>query len=62
MAFLTDVQPENILLASKDPNSDVKIADFGLSKIMEATTILQTACGTPGYVGMILVLSSAYMI
>jgi len=45
-----DLKPENLLLASKTPGADVKIADFGLSKIMQATSVLQTACGTPGYV------------
>lgn len=45
-----DLKPENLLLATKDVNSPIKIADFGLSKIMEASAVLITACGTPGYV------------
>ena len=28
----------------------MKIADFGLSKIMDDKSLLETACGTPGYV------------
>jgi len=44
-----DLKPENLLLES--PKSDiVKIADFGLSKILGAEAMLKTACGTPGYV------------
>jgi len=30
--------------------SDVKLADFGLSKIVSQKVMMQTACGTPGYV------------
>jgi calcium/calmodulin-dependent protein kinase I len=44
-----DLKPENLLL--KDPGSDteVKLADFGLSKIV-GPQVMMTACGTPGYV------------
>jgi len=49
-----DLKPENILLASKDIEStDVKVADFGLSKLFpddSAAAETQTRCGTPGYV------------
>eukprot|EP00002_Diphylleia_rotans_P012236 TRINITY_DN2395_c0_g1_i1.p1 TRINITY_DN2395_c0_g1~~TRINITY_DN2395_c0_g1_i1.p1 ORF type:complete len:324 (+),score=82.00 TRINITY_DN2395_c0_g1_i1:54-1025(+) len=45
-----DLKPENLLCSSKDLNSDVKIADFGLSKMVSADAMLKTACGTPGYV------------
>jgi len=44
-----DLKPENLLLAEKGNDTNVKIADFGLSKIMEAK-MLQTACGSPQYV------------
>jgi len=44
-----DLKPENLLLET--PRSDiVKIADFGLSKILGDEAMLKTACGTPGYV------------
>jgi len=49
-----DLKPENILLVSTDLDcTDVKVADFGLSKLFpdEATVAAtQTRCGTPGYV------------
>jgi len=45
-----DLKPENLLLKSKDNDVDIKIADFGLSKIMGSAAMTQTACGTPGYV------------
>ncbi|PRP82336.1 calcium/calmodulin-dependent protein kinase-like protein [Planoprotostelium fungivorum] len=44
-----DLKPENLLFDSVT-NSIVKIADFGLSKIVGQEAILKTACGTPGYV------------
>ncbi|KAN0052789.1 hypothetical protein ACTA71_006896 [Dictyostelium dimigraforme] len=45
-----DLKPENLLLKSKDSHLDVAIADFGLSKIIGQTLVMQTACGTPSYV------------
>ena len=46
------VQPENILFRTKNMDSDIMIADFGLSKLVNDTSLLSTACGTPNYVGM----------
>eukprot|EP00012_Vannella_robusta_P005522 CAMPEP_0206199686 /NCGR_PEP_ID=MMETSP0166-20121206/10413_1 /ASSEMBLY_ACC=CAM_ASM_000260 /TAXON_ID=95228 /ORGANISM="Vannella robusta, Strain DIVA3 518/3/11/1/6" /LENGTH=436 /DNA_ID=CAMNT_0053617843 /DNA_START=1056 /DNA_END=2363 /DNA_ORIENTATION=+ len=45
-----DLKPENLLLKSKDNDTDIKLADFGLSKIVGQEVLMQTACGTPGYV------------
>ncbi|KIJ49369.1 hypothetical protein M422DRAFT_225013 [Sphaerobolus stellatus SS14] len=43
-----DLKPENIMLTkTKPPNC--KIADFGLSKIVEGDTFMKTMCGTPAY-------------
>jgi calcium/calmodulin-dependent protein kinase I len=44
-------QPENLLVKSIADDTEVKIADFGLSKIIDEQKMMQTACGTPGYVG-----------
>ncbi|CAG8689662.1 576_t:CDS:2, partial [Acaulospora colombiana] len=43
--------PENLLFKTSDENSDLLIADFGLSRIIDSETfhILTTTCGTPGY-------------
>jgi calcium/calmodulin-dependent protein kinase I len=39
------LKPENLLLASRDLDTEVKIADFGLSKIINTKVMMQTACG-----------------
>jgi ser/thr/tyr protein kinase RAD53 len=43
-----DLKPENIMLTSSIPPT-CKVADFGLSKIVDDATFLKTACGTPAY-------------
>ncbi|PFH59485.1 hypothetical protein XA68_12272 [Ophiocordyceps unilateralis] len=43
-----DIKPENILMVDK--NLRVKIADFGLAKIIGEESFTTTLCGTPSYV------------
>ncbi|KAJ7092083.1 CAMK/RAD53 protein kinase [Mycena belliarum] len=43
-----DLKPENVLL-TKDKPPIVKVADFGLAKIVDSMTMLRTMCGTPSY-------------
>ncbi|KAG9785601.1 putative serine/threonine-protein kinase fhkC [Exophiala dermatitidis] len=43
-----DIKPENILLIDK--NLSVKLADFGLAKIIGEESFTTTLCGTPSYV------------
>lgn len=43
-----DIKPENILLCDKDLT--VKLADFGLAKIIGEESFTTTLCGTPSYV------------
>merc|ERR1719197_2418107 len=45
-----DLKPENILLKDGSENSPIKIADFGLARMMKKGDMMKTACGTPGYV------------
>lgn len=49
-----DLKPENFIFATKDNESDIKIIDFGLSKIfdpsMQGYSLMQTGCGTPYYI------------
>ncbi|KAG0366372.1 kinase-like domain-containing protein [Gamsiella multidivaricata] len=46
-----DLKPENLLFKTKAEDSELMIADFGLSRIIdhEKFHLLTTTCGTPGY-------------
>lgn len=47
-----DLKPENILLSSPETNETlIKITDFGLSRFINETSLMQTFCGTPNYLG-----------
>jgi serine/threonine protein kinase len=43
------LQPENILLASKKSETLIKVADFGVSKILRPGTQMDTRVGTEYY-------------
>lgn len=45
-----DLKPENLLYQSTSEDAEIKIADFGLAKLIKGDSLMQTACGTPGYV------------
>jgi calcium/calmodulin-dependent protein kinase I len=45
-----DLKPENLLFKDKSEDSPLMVTDFGLSKFIEASSLLNTSCGTPGYV------------
>ncbi len=45
-----DLKPENLLYESEDDDANIKIADFGLAKLVSEADMMATACGTPGYV------------
>ncbi|KAF1318650.1 Camk/camk1 protein kinase, partial [Globisporangium splendens] len=45
-----DLKPENLLYRCTDEDAEIKIADFGLAKLVKGDSLMQTACGTPGYV------------
>ncbi|KAJ7879535.1 kinase-like domain-containing protein [Mycena olivaceomarginata] len=42
------LKPKNVLLTLDDPPI-VKVADFGLTKIVDSMTMLKAMCGTPSY-------------
>lgn len=44
-----DLKPENILLASDADETLIKVTDFGLSKFVDAGSMMKTFCGTPTY-------------
>ena len=47
-----DLKPENFLFVSKDATADLKIIDFGLSKILDGGRLqrMNTRAGTPYYI------------
>lgn len=47
-------QPQNILLTSSSPLGDIKIVDFGLSRMVCSHQELREIMGTPEYVGVLL--------
>eukprot|EP01083_Nonionella_stella_P057096 150025_1 len=44
-----DLKPENILLMGGD-SDEIKISDFGLSRLVGNASFMKTLCGTPQYV------------
>ncbi|KAI9455891.1 kinase-like protein [Russula earlei] len=52
-----DLKPENVLLTKDDPPI-VKVADFGLAKVVDSLTMLRTMCGTPNYLAPEVVMES----
>ena len=49
MVGLPPLQPENVLLASDDEETLIKVTDFGLSKFVGENSLMKTLCGTPSY-------------
>jgi serine/threonine protein kinase len=46
-----DIKPENILVSDVgDGKIDIKLADFGLAKVLEAWNVQSTPCGTSFYI------------
>ena len=45
-----DLKPENLILAYKDNDYDLRIADFGLASFVKEGELLTLRCGSPGYV------------
>merc|ERR1712083_331462 len=45
-----DLKPENLLYSSPADDATIKVADFGLARIVSGKDMMKTACGTPGYV------------
>lgn len=45
-----DLKLQNILRTGNKPE-DLKISDFGLSRFFSAEGLMNTACGSPEYIG-----------
>ena len=54
-----DIKLDNILLGSEN---NVKICDFGVSKIMEKNTYIKEQCGTPAYLAPEIISEEAILI
>jgi calcium/calmodulin-dependent protein kinase I len=56
-----DIKPENLLLQSKEMGiSSLKIADFGLARLLQEDSMASTTCGTPGYVAPEVLMQQPY--
>lgn len=55
-----DLKPENLLYADMSENAPLKLADFGLSKIIDQDVSMKTVCGTPGYCAPEVLLGKPY--
>ncbi|XP_048831726.1 calcium/calmodulin-dependent protein kinase type IV [Brienomyrus brachyistius] len=55
-----DLKPENLLYADLSLDAPLKIADFGLSKIIDDQVTMKTVCGTPGYCAPEILRGSSY--
>ncbi|XP_077389962.1 calcium/calmodulin-dependent protein kinase type IV isoform X2 [Festucalex cinctus] len=55
-----DLKPENLLYADLSLDAPLKIADFGLSKIIGDQVTMKTVCGTPGYCAPEILRGNAY--
>lgn len=61
MILHRDIKPENLLYENEKPDAKIKIADFGLAKLLsEESMLMHTACGTPGYVAPEILKGLAY--
>ncbi|KAK9953687.1 hypothetical protein ABG768_017664 [Culter alburnus] len=45
-----DLKPQNILLTSESPLGDIKVVDFGLSRLVSSSHEIREIMGTPEYV------------
>ena len=45
-----DLKPENLLFLNKDPNSPIKVIDFGMSKRFTAEKYMNEKVGTAYYI------------
>lgn len=45
-----DLKPENFLLTTKAADADLKVIDFGLSKVCQPNEVMHARVGTPYYI------------
>ena len=42
-----DLKPENILYSDPSESATIRVADFGLARVVSGKEMMKTACGTP---------------
>jgi serine/threonine protein kinase len=47
------LQPQNLLLTGPYPDCDIKLCDFGISRVIQSGVEVREILGTPDYVGML---------
>jgi len=47
------LQPQNLLLTGAYPECDIKLCDFGISRVIQSGVEVREILGTPDYVGML---------
>lgn len=47
------LQPQNLLLTGAYPDCDIKLCDFGISRVIRSGVEVREILGTPDYVGMV---------
>ena len=55
-----DLKPHNIMLCGKSPNLTLKIADFGLARILHQDQMAATICGSPLYMAPEILFNTNY--
>eukprot|EP00741_Cyanophora_paradoxa_P006671 tig00001030_g6452.t1 len=55
-----DLKPENLLYATEGPDAEIKLTDFGLSKMFKEDQAMKTICGSPLYVAPEVLASKGY--
>jgi len=55
-----DLKPENLLYSSPAEDAIIKVADFGLARVVSGKDMMKTACGTPGYVAPEILKNNGY--
>lgn len=56
----SDIKPKNLLLASNDDDSLIKLADFGFADHLYGPNCLSKRCGTPFFIAPEILLSKSY--
>jgi len=55
------IKPENLLYLEEDPESTIKVSDFGLARVLDnSNALMSTVCGTPAYLAPEIIKNEKY--